>query len=197
MTIRKKLETLAKYDPAVGPWLSDVTNTLAVFTELETFCGAYLPDLGASADPARIELLNSRLAKIQRLKKKYSCSIDDIDRKTRSLKNDLASIVNIDADRAEIAKKANAALAACGLAGDTLSTARRKACREFDKRVTSLMEQLGFNGGRWQTELIALDATVAGGLEIRGSWCRPTLANRYCLSQRPRRAAKSPASCSP
>jgi DNA repair protein RecN (Recombination protein N) len=164
-SVRKKLELLAKYDPAVEPWLADVTNTLAVFTELETFCGSYLSNLGASADPARIERLNSRLAKIQRLKKKYSCALDALIEKRDTLKNDLFSIVNIDADRAEIAKKANAALATCRLAGNTLSTARRKACRDFDKKVTSLMEQLGFKGGKWQTELLPHEDPAPGGLE--------------------------------
>ncbi|MGA2507904.1 MAG: DNA repair protein RecN [Chitinispirillaceae bacterium] len=164
-SVRKKLGLLAKYDPAVEPWLSDVTNTLAVFTELETFCGSYLSNLGASADPTRIELLNSRLAKIQRLKKKYSCTIEALIEKRDTLKNDLASIVNIDADRAEIEKKANAALAACRLAGNTLSAARRRACRDFDKRCTSLMEQLGFKGGKWQTELLSHGEPAPGGLE--------------------------------
>ena len=164
-SVRKKLELLAKYDPAVEPWLADVTNTLAVFTELETFCGSYLSNLGASADPARIERLNSRLAKIQRLKKKYSCTLDELIVKRDTLKNDLASIVNIDADRAEMAKKATAALAACRLSGNTLSAARRKACRDFDKKVTALMEQLGFKGGTWQTELLPHGEPAPGGLE--------------------------------
>jgi DNA repair protein RecN (Recombination protein N) len=164
-TVRKKLEVLAKYDPAVAPWLSDVTNTLSVFTELETFCGSYLSTLGAGADPARIERLNSRLAKIQRLKKKYSCGLDELIVKRDTLKNDLASIVNIDADRTEIAKKTSAALAACKQNGNALSAARTKASHEFDKNVTSLMDQLGFKGGRWQTELRPHEEPAPGGLE--------------------------------
>lgn len=164
-SVRKKLEVLAKYDPAVAPWLTDVTNTLAVFTELETFCGSYLSTMGAGADPARIERLNSRLAKIQRCKKKYACHLDGLIVKRDALKNDLASIVNIDADRVEIARKAAAALDACRKAGTALSTARKKACGDFDKKVTSLMEHLGFKGGKWQTEMKPLETPLPCGLE--------------------------------
>jgi DNA repair protein RecN (Recombination protein N) len=165
LTIRRKLELLAKYDPAVGPWLTEVTNTLTVFTELDTFCGSYLNTSGAAADPLRIDHLNARLAKIQRLRKKYSCSLDDLIAKRDALKNDLASIVNTEADRSEIGKKVTATLAACRQAGSALSAARKKACKDFDKSITSLMEQLGFNGGKWLTELQPLDAPTPAGYE--------------------------------
>ena len=163
--VRKKLQALAKYDPAVAPWVTDVENALSVFTELETFCGSYLHRVGGAGDPSRIEQLNSRLAKIQRLKKKYSCSLEALIAKREALKNDLASIVNIDADRAEIAKKASAACASCTQAGASLRSARKKAAQEFDKKVTSLMEQLGFKGGRWLTEFLPHDDPRPSGLE--------------------------------
>jgi DNA repair protein RecN (Recombination protein N) len=162
---RRKIETLAKYDPTVGPWVADVDNASRVFTELETFCGSYLHRIGGGADPARLEHLNSRLAKIQRLKKKYFCSLDELIAKRESLKRDLGSIVNIDADRLEIAKKAAATLASCKQAGATLRSARKKAAQDFDKKVTSLMERLRFNGGRWQTEFSPHDDPRPGGME--------------------------------
>jgi DNA repair protein RecN (Recombination protein N) len=164
-SVRKKLEVLAKYDPGVEPWLADVTNTLAVFTELETFCGSYLSSQGTSADPARIERLNARLARIQRLRKKYACTCEELIIKRNALKHDLDSIVNIDADRAEITKKVHAALDLCRQAGNALSAARRKACRDFDKKVASLMEELGFNGGRWRTDFLPHDDPAPAGFE--------------------------------
>ncbi len=164
-SVRKKLEVLAKYDHAVEPWLADITNTLNVFTELETFCGSYLAKTGAAADPNRIERLNSRLAKIQRLRKKYSCSLDELMAKRDSLKRDLDAIGNTDADRSELEKKMKAAFASCKQAGTALRTARKNACREFDKKVTSLMEQLGFKGGKWQTELQPHDNPAPDGFE--------------------------------
>jgi DNA repair protein RecN (Recombination protein N) len=163
--VRRKLDTLAKFDASVQPWVIDVENTLSVFTELETFCGAYLSKIGGVSSEARIERLNSRLAKIQRLRKKYSCSFDALIVKRDALKNDLSSIVNIDADRAETAKKLAVALAACMQAGAALRAARKKAALEFDKKVTDLMEQLGFKGGLWQTGFLCHDDPRQSGLE--------------------------------
>jgi DNA repair protein RecN (Recombination protein N) len=165
LSLRKKIEVLAKYDPAFEQWLADVTGTLAVFTELETFCGSYCSGLGRGADPARIERMNARLAKIQRLKKKHSCDLDGLIARRDALKKDLDSIVNIDADRAEMAKKAAAAAATCRQAGAALTAARKKSCRDFDKKVTALMERLGFKGGKWQTEFLPHDAPQPCGLE--------------------------------
>lgn len=163
--VRRKLETLAKFDASVQPWVLDIGNALAVFTELETFCGAYLSKIGGASNEARIEHLNSRLAKIQRLKKKHSCSLDALIAKRDALKNDLSSIINIDADREVLAKKLDSALAACRQAGTALRAARKKAAQEFDKKVSTLMEQLGFNGGLWQTDFLCHDEPRPEGFE--------------------------------
>ena len=66
---KKKLETLSKFDSSIDPWINDTANTLTIFTELETFCSSYLQEAENGADPARIDFINSHLAKIQRLKK--------------------------------------------------------------------------------------------------------------------------------
>ncbi|MCU0608600.1 MAG: DNA repair protein RecN [Chitinispirillaceae bacterium] len=162
--VRRNLEKLAKHDQSVTPWIGDVGNALSVITELETFCGSYLSRIG-HADPAKLEQLNSRLAKIQRLKKKFSCSFTGLIEKRDSVKHDLEAIVNVDADRAEIAKAMTAALAACRKSGETLSAVRIKLSRAFDKKVTDLMETLGFTGGSWQTGFSSHDVPQPGGLE--------------------------------
>jgi DNA repair protein RecN (Recombination protein N) len=163
--VRRKLETLAKFDASVLPWVADVGNALAVFTELETFCGAYLSRIGGASDEAKIERLNTRLAAIQRLKKKHACSLDALIAKRDTLKADLSAIVNIEADRAEMAKRLAVALATCKQAGLALRAARKKAALEFDKKISALMEQLGFNGGLWETAMAPHDDVRPTGLD--------------------------------
>jgi DNA repair protein RecN (Recombination protein N) len=152
--LRRKLEVLVKYDPSVSPWIGDTANALSVFTELETFTGSYLSRITGSADPARIEFLNNRLAKIQRLKKKHTCDLNGLISKCDSIKENLDAIGNVDADRFDLTKTLESALADCTEAGKELTAAREKAAGDFDVKISQIMQRLGFTNGLWKTEFI-------------------------------------------
>jgi DNA repair protein RecN (Recombination protein N) len=162
--VRKKLETLVRYDASVQPWLDNVGAMLAVLSELETFCGSYLDKTG-SPDPERLDWCNARLAKIQRLKKKYSCSFADLIAKSEKFADDLAAIDNIDADRALRAEKLRNALATCASDGRALRAARQKAAFRLDAQVTTAMERLGFTGGIWKTDFTLREEPLDNGME--------------------------------
>jgi DNA repair protein RecN (Recombination protein N) len=163
--IRKNLETLNRFDPATGQWLADIENASAVFAELESFCGSYLEKSGAAADPSRIENINDRLAKMQRLKKKYGCSYDQLFDKMNSLKNDLEALGNASADRSVLEKELSLALSQCMEAGGNLSKQRKERAAQFDVAVTKHMEKLGFSGGLWRTEFTMHPEPQPFGLE--------------------------------
>lgn len=163
--VKKKLETLSKFDSSIDPWINDTANTLTIFTELETFCSSYLQEAENGADPARIDFINSRLAKIQRLKKKYSCALDKLIERQKSIEKDLLSLENLESDRNELQKKVSASLQKCLSTGEKLRKARKKAAVEFDKKITALMEKLGFKGGQWNTSFNELESPSSQGLE--------------------------------
>jgi DNA repair protein RecN (Recombination protein N) len=165
--VRRKLEVLAKYDPSVSPWISDTAGALSIFTELETFTGSYLSRIGGTANPARIEFLNNRLAKIQRLKKKHSCDLHGLIDKCDSIKQNLDAIGNVDADRSELTKALESALSDCTEAGKELTAARAKAAGDFDKKISQIMQQLGFTNGMWKTEFIPCEPGPNGFEETR------------------------------
>jgi DNA repair protein RecN (Recombination protein N) len=163
--IRKNLETLNRFDPAAGGWLADIGAASTVFAELESFCGSYLEKGRTAADPERIESINDRLAKIQRLKKKYSCSFGQLFDKMNTLKNDLEALENAGADRSMLEKELKKSLAWCAEAGAALGTRRRDRAAHFDAMVTKHMEKLGFPGGLWHTEFTPNPAPQPHGLE--------------------------------
>ncbi len=165
-SIRKRLDFLQKYDPSFSQWVTDIENAINLFSELETFCGSYLSGITENADPARIEHINSRLAKIQRLKKKYSCDVDKLIEKQNELQHDLASIENFDADRVFLEKKTEAALKECTDAAKKLHEARKKSSDLFDQKITALMEKLGFKGGQLVTSFEPLPKPAPEGMEI-------------------------------
>ena len=178
--IRKNLEILGRYDASVLPWLADLQAPSAVFSALEAFCGDYLEKSGASVTPEQLDAINARLAKIQRLKKKYACGFDGLLAKERELKADLDALVNTEADRSVLAGQERLALDECMKAGAALSAARKKHAAVFDRAITAHMAKLGFIGGEWKTEFIPHEAPQAHGLEdaqfmVRTNPGEPTL----------------------
>ena len=163
--IRKNLELLSRYDASAQAWLNDLQAPSAVFSALEAFCGEYLEKSGASVSPELLDAINARLAKIQRLKKKYACDFDGLLAKEQALKADLDALVNTDADRGVLAGREKAALDECLKTGRGLSSARRKHAAVFDKAITGQMVKLGFTGGEWHTEFVRFEAPQAFGLE--------------------------------
>ncbi|MBN1307759.1 MAG: DNA repair protein RecN [Chitinispirillaceae bacterium] len=164
-SVRRHLEQLARYDPSARPWIDDVENAQRIFSELEAFCSSYLSTNGERADPTRIEKINARLARIQRLKKKYSATIEGLIDKEQSLRGDLASLDNSGIERRELEKTFTDAQTACVLAGKKLGEARQAAVRTFDRTITVMMERLGFKGGGWRTRFAPLDAPSEQGCE--------------------------------
>ncbi len=163
--VRKNLETLAKYDPSVQGWLSDIDGAASILSELDTFAVCYLENAESAADAPSIDALNARLAKIQRLKKKYQCSSGGLLEKQANLKADLDTLENVDADRSLITKRLGAAEQACARAAKRLTQARKKACEEFDASLSAAMARLGFSGGEWKTVFMPEKALAPHGLE--------------------------------
>jgi DNA repair protein RecN (Recombination protein N) len=163
--IRKNLETLARYDSTALPWLADLQAPASVFSALESYCGAYLEKAGAAMDPSQLDAINARLAKIQRLKKKYNVDFDGLIAKEKQLASDLSALAGAGADREELAKAETAALDACIKAGRALSASRKKHAAGFDRAITAEMAKLGFTGGQWETCFTSFDAPQLAGME--------------------------------
>lgn len=163
--IENELRTLSKNDPSASEWLNDLENTFTFISELENFCEAYLSDSGTEEDAGRLEFLNSRLASIQRMKKKYQCDFIGLIEKTADLKKDLESIENRDAEREYLQKQVNQKFTEAMKAGEALSDARVKYAAKFDAAITKEMARLGFSSGAIKTSFIKTDTLSPNGLE--------------------------------
>jgi len=136
-----------------------------VFSALESYCGAYLDKAGDAVEPGRLDDINARLAKIQRLKKKHGCDFEGLVAREKQLAADLAALAGAGANREDLAKVQKAALDACVKAGKALSSARKKRAEDFDAAVTAQMAKLGFFGGKLETVFTPFDVPQPAGLE--------------------------------
>jgi len=163
--VLKHLESLARYDESVRPWITDVENVQSLCNDLESYCTGYCDHAGESSDPGRLEAINQRLARIQRLKKKNNCTFDELRQKEVALAQELQAIENTDADRAQLVKRCTEAEKTVRLRGTALSASRKSAARQFDAQVGGQMESLGFADGTWQTAFSPLAEPAPAGLE--------------------------------
>jgi DNA repair protein RecN (Recombination protein N) len=162
---RRGVQLLAKYDPSVASWLIDLESVTTTLDVLTSFAAGYADRAIGHADPARLEHINDRLARIQRLKKKYRCSAEDLIARQEQLKVDLGSMENLDVDRSTILRRVDAATDACIKAGRSLSKARREHAAAFDRRVAAQMRSLGFTTDGWRTEFASEPEPRPHGLE--------------------------------
>lgn len=158
------LDELAKYDDSFSDWKRDVRESFQVFNELRSVVSSYSRSISDEANPLRIDDINSRLAKIQRLKKKYSCDFDGVIAKARELEKELEDIFNGAADASELEKAVTAAHAELVKTGEALKAGRQKIAATFDAEITQRMASLGFQGAGFRTDFNLLENPTENGL---------------------------------
>ncbi|MBN1983100.1 MAG: DNA repair protein RecN [Chitinivibrionales bacterium] len=163
--IRKELELLSKFDPAATPWSRDLEHVETILSELSHFCGAYIEKNSEMPSQSRLEQINDRLAKLQRLKKKYHATIEELLARQADLARQLEQFSNLLFDRGALEKKVQTAKENATLLGQKLSAARTTALTAFDTAICAEMKKLGFTGGQWKTLLQPQNTLCANGLE--------------------------------
>lgn len=185
--LKRQLQTLVKYDQTAQQWIDDLDGALAIFTELDAFASRYLQDIDERSDSSRIEAINDRLARIQRLRKKYGCTTEGLVERRKRLESDLAALENREADRTELENAFAEAQRRCESAGNELTKARAKAAGVFDRAVTSRIASLGFEGGAWETRFTPREEPGSQGFEecsfyVRTNPGEPSLPLARCAS---------------
>ena len=96
-----------------------------------------------SLSPAEIDRANSRIATIQKLKRKYRTDVAGLIELTEKRKGELESLENLDSDLAELAKEEKKALSELERLAKELSAKRTEAAARFDSAVQSAIQRLG------------------------------------------------------
>ncbi|NLB63755.1 MAG: DNA repair protein RecN [Fibrobacter sp.] len=98
---------------------------------------------GSTLSAFDIEKINSRLALLQRLRRKYHLSVEELIDLRNQRYEELASLENIDADLEMLELKASEDLKILMNIGEKLSIARKKTAKIFEKEVVAILQTLG------------------------------------------------------
>ncbi|MFN7939361.1 MAG: DNA repair protein RecN [Bryobacteraceae bacterium] len=147
-TARKRLEELARIDASMEPLLEPLKNAEAQVDDASFSLRDYLGRL--EADPARLDHVETRLVGIEKLKRKYGATIEEILAFYDATRKQLDTAENTEARRAELKRAVDQAAAAYREAALKLSEARQAAARKLEKKVEDELASLAMDRTRFR-----------------------------------------------
>ena len=154
-------ETLYEGERSMLVQLQDVTKWVQELSQIDAQCLAWLPLLESSeialqevtqhlrdfrsqteSDPERMEAIDSRLASLQRLKKKYGKTIEELVEMVQSLEKDLALLEEKDVQIAQLQADVSKSYEAMEALANELSAKRKKVAKQIVKQVQLEFEEL-------------------------------------------------------
>ncbi|MCL6506612.1 MAG: DNA repair protein RecN [Bryobacteraceae bacterium] len=161
----RRIEELARLDPAMAA-LAETLRPAELATE-EAALGLrdYLSHL--EADPERLEQVESRLAALDKLKRKYGPSIEQVLAYLEEVRAQLDAVEHAESRRAGLLRELAEAEAAYEQAAQRLSALRRQAARELESCVRKELASLAMERTVFRVELSAGSRSAAGVDEVR------------------------------
>jgi DNA repair protein RecN (Recombination protein N) len=144
----RQLDDLKRYDSSIASEIEPLAAARAALEDVAAFLRNYVGKL--EANPLRLEEIEDRLALIDRLKRKYGASVEDILAYAAEVRQNLASLEHADERREVVRKELAKAAAEYRKAAETLSEKRREAARRFVKLVREELAQLGMEKTRME-----------------------------------------------
>ena len=156
----RKLEDLARIDETTAAISETLKPALIAADDASYTLRDYLGNL--EADPARLDEVETRLAGIDKLKRKYGGTVEEILAFLEKVRQDLGSAEEAGEKRARIEKQRAALEAEYGAAAAKLTQARVGAGEELGRRVETELGSLAMAKTKFQTSVEAAAWSTTG-----------------------------------
>ncbi|MFO0773961.1 MAG: DNA repair protein RecN [Nitrospiraceae bacterium] len=127
------LEDLAGIDAAVQPWAAQLSQARVLLQDVAEEVRHYREQI--EDDPALLEQLESRAARLESLKKKYGGSLEAVRAKGAELDRWLAQLDGNDGEMAELVRAVTQAEAELARVADRLTAARKAAAARLEQAL--------------------------------------------------------------
>lgn len=158
--VSKALDELRRYDSVLDAYLEPLETTRATLEDLAFALRDYLPKL--ETNPRRLEEVEDRLALIDRLKRKYGNSIEEILAYCEAARSRLSNLEHADERRDQVQHELEKVVAEYRRAASQLSERRRAAAERLEKLVRRELAQVGMEKTRFQAHLKRLPEDQGG-----------------------------------
>lgn len=155
----RRVEELAAIDPAFQPFVEAKASLLAPLEDVALRLRDYRETLEVS--PGRVDEIESRLAQIERLKKKYGASADEVIAFGERCRRELEALGTPEEQERSLEARRESAAAAYLERARVLSKRRRTAAVELRKRMQAELGQLAMEKTRFDVGFDPADADSA------------------------------------
>jgi DNA repair protein RecN (Recombination protein N) len=156
------LQSLGQFEPEFHALADLLTSAQAQTEDVAHSLHSYLRK--TDLDPAHLAQLDERMGQWLSLARRYKKTPDELPLTRQSWRQELAQL-DAAADLNSLQKAEQAAQTACMKEAKAVSRQRQQAAKPLAQAVSSAMQQLGMQGGRFEVQLQALDAPAQHGLE--------------------------------
>jgi len=143
----RRVSELAELDPQFKPYLETRDGIKSQLEDLAGFLRKYAD--GIEASPARLQEVEERLALLERLKRKYGTTLDEVVARRDALKRERSDLERGDERIAELEREVSTARTAFLDAAGKLSKERRRVSKVFAKQLESLVGELAMERTRF------------------------------------------------
>jgi DNA repair protein RecN (Recombination protein N) len=161
----QSLQSLGQFEPEFNALAEVLTSAQAQVEDVAHSLHTYLRK--TDLDPAQLGKLDERMGMWLSLARRYKKTPHDLPLVLQTWRQELAQL-DAAADLDALQKAVHAAQTACSLEAKVVSRQRQKAAQPLAKAVSSAMQQMGMQGGRFEVQLQALDVPTQYGLEEVG-----------------------------
>jgi DNA repair protein RecN (Recombination protein N) len=152
----KRVAELSSFDPQFTLHLDARDSIKAQLEDLARFLRQYADSVDAS--PGRLQQVEDRLAALERLKRKYGGTLDDVLEKGRVLAAQRDALMHPGAGAADLEQAHEAARRQYLEDADELSTKRRAAAPRFAHQLEGLLAELAMPRARFEIRFNPLPA---------------------------------------
>ena len=164
-TTRRRLEELSRLDPALEASCEALKAAQIPVEEASYGLRDYLSRL--EANPARLEEVETRLAALDKLKRKYGVSLEQVLAFLEQVRAEIAAVETAGERRVALERDQKALAEAYTAAAAELSRRRAEAARKLEKRLEAELASLAMERTVFRVELSTADWSERGADAVR------------------------------
>jgi DNA repair protein RecN (Recombination protein N) len=161
----RKLEEVSRIAGTLGEIRASLEPAVIIIQEASYVLRDFLDKL--EADPARLEEVESRLALIERMKRKYGGSVEAVLAFLEDVERKIAGLENADARLAELQEAQKALLAAFEAVAGQLTETRKQAAVKLSRSVEKELSALAMERTVFRVEVDPGEWTETGADSVR------------------------------